>query len=442
MHVGIDSLEVSRYIPFHHTMEGDAMPSRPCIDCERSKPIFSGGRCHACYSLWGAANGLPEAQMPKRCAAPGCDDFATKREGLCDRHYRRFLDHGSTEKVRAEGPREERRHPLYARWRNLGAIGARAPEWAQFWAFVESVGEPPTPRHRLQRPDDTRPCGPDNWEWRAPLLDRRYSVDSREDRRAYQGERRKLVGDYWVAGNLKSYYGLSRQQYDTLLAAQGGHCAHCERTHDLTAKGEPQLLAVDHDHKSGEIRGLLCRDHNLMLGHAADDAAVLRSAAAYLERPRHTGLFVPKAGDEYAPRRRGTVLPTDGGLCSAPDCDRPLKARGLCTMHYMRFLRTGSAETERRARASCTVEGCSARAVGHGLCNKHYARWHRTGSADLAPAAALACSMDGCTAPAKARGLCETHYMRWRRHGAADVVLDTHGRPRPACDSPDPAAMN
>jgi hypothetical protein len=43
-------------------------------------------------------------------------------------------------------------------------------------------------------------------------------------------------------------------------------------------------LAVDHDHKTGKIRGLLCRNHNTGLGLFRDDPAIIRQAAAYIER--------------------------------------------------------------------------------------------------------------------------------------------------------------
>jgi hypothetical protein len=41
---------------------------------------------------------------------------------------------------------------------------------------------------------------------------------------------------------------------------------------------------VDHDHATGVVRGVLCWNHNVLLGYAADDPMLLRKAADYLER--------------------------------------------------------------------------------------------------------------------------------------------------------------
>lgn len=77
-------------------------------------------------------------------------------------------------------------------------------------------------------------------------------------------------------------YGLPPGEYARLLAIQGGTCAiyRCR----ATGKGR-KALAVDHNHASGEVRGLLCSTHNRLLGYAGDDPTVFRSLAEYLELP-------------------------------------------------------------------------------------------------------------------------------------------------------------
>lgn len=70
-------------------------------------------------------------------------------------------------------------------------------------------------------------------------------------------------------------YGLSRERYDALLHEQDHRCAICR-------SDDP--LHVDHDHDTDEIRGLLCRACNHMLGNAKDRPALLRAAIGYLER--------------------------------------------------------------------------------------------------------------------------------------------------------------
>jgi hypothetical protein len=82
-------------------------------------------------------------------------------------------------------------------------------------------------------------------------------------------------------------YGLRFGEYAQLLEAQDGRCAICLETRS-------QRLSVDHDHKSGLVRGLLCRRCNsqLLAKGARDRAEVLRRAADYLDNPpapRHIG---------------------------------------------------------------------------------------------------------------------------------------------------------
>jgi hypothetical protein len=73
-------------------------------------------------------------------------------------------------------------------------------------------------------------------------------------------------------------YGLTHDEYMVLLEAQGGACAICGDS------GQRRALAVDHDHVTGAVRGLLCDRCNPMLGYARDDIAVLEAAIEYLKK--------------------------------------------------------------------------------------------------------------------------------------------------------------
>lgn len=76
-------------------------------------------------------------------------------------------------------------------------------------------------------------------------------------------------------------YGLAPGEYDRIKEHQGGVCALC-----LRATGASKRLAVDHDHRTGEARGLLCGPCNRgVLGHAHDDPEFFRRCIAYLEDP-------------------------------------------------------------------------------------------------------------------------------------------------------------
>lgn len=72
-------------------------------------------------------------------------------------------------------------------------------------------------------------------------------------------------------------YGLEKGEYAKLYTFQGGVCALCRR-----ATGASRRLSVDHDHRTGEVRGLLCRPCNTLLGHARDKASFFKRCAGYL----------------------------------------------------------------------------------------------------------------------------------------------------------------
>ena len=96
------------------------------------------------------------------------------------------------------------------------------------------------------------------------------------------------AASYTREHNLRTKFGITSEIYDSLFKSQGGVCAICSKP-----PKEGTRLHVDHDHKSLEIRGLLCAfcNHRL-LGYMRDDSKLLRSAATYLENSR-TGLLAP-----------------------------------------------------------------------------------------------------------------------------------------------------
>jgi Recombination endonuclease VII len=81
--------------------------------------------------------------------------------------------------------------------------------------------------------------------------------------------------EYW----LRSQYGIGQADYDQMLAAQGGGCAICAGTN-----GDGRPLAVDHNHLTGQVRGLLCHNCNHAIGKLKADAGpdVLASALSYI----------------------------------------------------------------------------------------------------------------------------------------------------------------
>lgn len=79
---------------------------------------------------------------------------------------------------------------------------------------------------------------------------------------------------------LKNNHKLTPEQYNELFEKQRGLCSICGGT---PTRGK-KWLDVDHNHKTGKIRGLLCGDCNRMLGLAKDSDQILILGALYLRR--------------------------------------------------------------------------------------------------------------------------------------------------------------
>ena len=93
--------------------------------------------------------------------------------------------------------------------------------------------------------------------------------------------------------HLKHRYGIGADDFDRMVADQGGLCAIC---------GRPDPEHVDHDHVSGDVRGILCFNCNGGLGQFKDDIDALLAAATYLVRaaPEHhelAQLVILRAGE-------------------------------------------------------------------------------------------------------------------------------------------------
>lgn len=107
----------------------------------------------------------------------------------------------------------------------------------------------------------------------------------------YRASGRKAIADR--KSHLKRRFGLTVEEYDTMLQNQGGVCRLCG-----APPQPPYSLHVDHDHATGRVRGILCFRCNNALGDFADDPDRLRAAARYVEvaSPRDAGIERRLAG--------------------------------------------------------------------------------------------------------------------------------------------------
>jgi hypothetical protein len=102
----------------------------------------------------------------------------------------------------------------------------------------------------------------------------------------YRGQCRRCVRRRGKAASdrathMMRAYGINPAQFDLLMQKQGGCCAICGGVNSSGMR-----LAIDHDHKTNKVRGLLCNNCNRALGKFDDDVERLRAAIKYLRESR------------------------------------------------------------------------------------------------------------------------------------------------------------
>lgn len=162
----------------------------------------------------------------------------------------------------------------------------RLPVWEreEYRTSVERMRTPPAPRRRpTQTPDGQAWCGA------CQAFKRVEQFGKATNRRSGLSARCRACTSARNHGTrTEAVYGITLEEYEALLTAQGGVCFICR------TKPRKVRLAVDHDHRccpKGKscgrcVRGLLCKRCNRnLLGSAHDDTAILRRAIEYLDRP-------------------------------------------------------------------------------------------------------------------------------------------------------------
>lgn len=161
------------------------------------------------------------------------------------------------------------------RYVNMG--GRRLPAAGLAWFYVNGVWPD---RYLRQLDDDKTNVAIAN------LAHSEFDLSTAEGRRAYNKAYRARDPQARRAEILKPF-GLSVSDYQIKFVEQGGCCAICQKPETDTRNGQVKWLAVDHDHETQVVRGLLCAACNTALGKMQDDPNLLRRAASYLDR--HAG---------------------------------------------------------------------------------------------------------------------------------------------------------
>lgn len=110
---------------------------------------------------------------------------------------------------------------------------------------------------------------------------RRWQENNRERDRANKARWRATHKTHRRDVNLRYNHGITLEEYNVLLKKQGGRCAICRRPPNK--KGTlTSVLAVDHNHKTGALRGLLCNICNRYIGYIKESKRTLDRAKKYL----------------------------------------------------------------------------------------------------------------------------------------------------------------
>lgn len=127
---------------------------------------------------------------------------------------------------------------------------------------------------------------PEELEKRRRQRRERYANDPeyREKARQQARERNRRNPRGKKNGRLRLEFGITLQQYEEMLERQGGGCAICgtKQTNVKEAGKAEHSMYVDHNHATGEVRGLLCSRCNFGIGQFRDDPELLLRAAEYL----------------------------------------------------------------------------------------------------------------------------------------------------------------
>ena len=111
------------------------------------------------------------------------------------------------------------------------------------------------------------------------IKEKSQTEEFKEKRRAFNKARKEKNRNIYY----KKRYGIDLQEYNQLLISQNNKCAICKIDENEIKHGRNTYFAVDHCHKTGKVRGLLCYKCNSVLGFVNDNIDNLVNAIKYLE---------------------------------------------------------------------------------------------------------------------------------------------------------------
>lgn len=166
------------------------------------------------------------------------------------------------------------------KYRYIRLDGEEVTDTRLAWFYM--TGEWPERRVRF-RNGNSKDCRFENLTLFNGLAGK-FDYKTREGRQAYQNAYRKMTPVQEKSRALRDSFNLSLDDYNEMLESQKGKCAICNQPEAQMRNGKLKALAVDHNHKSGSIRGLLCSDCNTGIGKLKEDKNILLSAVRYLDK--------------------------------------------------------------------------------------------------------------------------------------------------------------
>jgi len=280
-----------------------------CPGCNKYKPIKAKGLCRKCYMRL-QRHGDPAKVIPrpvkgaKLCSH--CHENPVHAKDLCGNCYARYLKNGSPERVKVKkvteceycgevrlirahgfcgtcygryfryGTPEFRERPT--RIRECVVCGKTRKIAAKNVCTVCYVRYAKTGslKQTVTLHTDLDPIGMGLPEVTKETVKRRRATSNKQMRVARKNHNRRF----------KSYslkkFGITIEDYERMFKEQNGVCAICGNPETVVTNGEPWRLSVDHNHETGEVRGLLCTNCNNGLGRFKDSLDLFQKALVYL----------------------------------------------------------------------------------------------------------------------------------------------------------------
>lgn len=225
----------------------------------------------------------PSDWKPRTCGVDGCDR-AHNSLGYCKAHAQRlrlYGDPGPAEFRPAKRTDDTTDDPTLQCAvadcpRRKWALGYCSTHYRR-WTRHGDVNHAPHVKLKPKEPCSDEGCGEPREA--LGLCNHHYQQQYRRQNPPDPGSQRERSRRFAL-----KKYGLTLEAYESRLDEQGGRCAICQSPYPGGNGYDNYSLVVDHDHSTGKVRGLLCRNCNAGLGLLGDTAERIATALEYIRR--------------------------------------------------------------------------------------------------------------------------------------------------------------